>query len=205
MNQQQPASPTVQCLRTTICGFLLPFFLSAAGGNLEAARAAILELIDAYNARTLAELDLVGRIVGFSIVAMDNLRLSMTEDMSDTKVLRYRSNAVALSRAAEQARQILRVLQENRENTQAIPRPTVAPAAPPRPQPSRTPAALTPAMPLPPLPKDIETMKREARIMMGAFSKQGASSAIEMIPDPAAMAISAARAAIAAARRPSGA
>jgi hypothetical protein len=102
MNQQQPASPTVQCLRTTICGFLLPFFLSAAGGNLEAARAAILELIDAYNARTLAELDLVGRIVGFSIVAMDNLRLSMTEDMSDTKVLRYRSNAVALSRAAEQ-------------------------------------------------------------------------------------------------------
>jgi hypothetical protein len=206
MPHPDPASPTIHCLRTTICGFLLPFFLSAAGGNTATAQAAILELIDAYNARTITELDLVGRIVGFGIVAMDNLRLSMTQDMSDTKVLRYRSNAVALSRAAEQARQILHALQEKQETTLNIPRPAVAaapaPVTPPKLQPSRNNVAPIPATKglFASLSKDMETMQREARIMMGAFSKHGAS-AIQMTRDPSQMATSAAQAAVAAARR----
>jgi hypothetical protein len=210
MIQPEQAGPTVRCLRTTICGFLMPFFLAAAGGNPEAAQAAILELIDAYKPRTTAELDLVGRIVGFSIVAMDNLRLSMADDMSDTKVLRYRSNAVALSRATEQARKILQVLQEQRENTQEVPRPTIAVAPAPTKLPNQEPPCTTAATSAPvsraptSSQQEIETMKREARIMMGAFSKQGTggSTAIQMNPSPALMANSAARAAITAAKRP---
>jgi hypothetical protein len=244
MTQPEPASPAIvstpiNCIRATICGFLIPFFLTAAGGNLEAARAAILELIDAYNACTITELDLVGRIVGFSIVAMDNLRLSMTQDLSDTKVLRYRSNAVALSRAAEQARHILMVLQETREMTGNIPRPAIAaepqvqPATPPKPQPApnslfarasvaqaliaqapipqapipqvsvaQAPLTRGPATPAP-LPQDMEAMMREARIMLGAFSRHGApgASAIPAIPASAVMARSAAREAITALQR----
>lgn len=46
----------------------------------------IRQLINAYNPGSVTELDLAGRIVGFNIVAMDNLRLSMTQGLSDTKI-----------------------------------------------------------------------------------------------------------------------
>jgi hypothetical protein len=55
---------------------------------------------------TPTELDLVGRIIGFSVAAMDNLRLSMASDLSATKILRYRSNAVTLCRSSDQALKI---------------------------------------------------------------------------------------------------
>jgi hypothetical protein len=45
--------------------------------------------------------------------------------MSDTKILRYRSNAVALSRAGEQCRKILEAMQANRD---AAPQPVTVPA-----------------------------------------------------------------------------
>jgi hypothetical protein len=197
--------PAIECLRNTISGFLMPFFLAAAGGNPETARAAILALIGAYNAGNLAELDLAGRTVGFGIVAMDNLRLSMSDGMSDSKVLRYRSNAVSLSRAAEQARQILRALQDKQETTRAIPRPAVAAAPPPKPEPAR-PATAKVAAPNA-TPMDIEAMKREARIMMGAFSKHQAvgGAAILAVPNAMSLAKSAARAAVTAAVRPAAA
>jgi hypothetical protein len=208
MSQPDQASPTVDCLLTTICGFLLPFFLVGAGGNLAAARAAVLELIDAYSPNTPTELDLVGRIIGFSTAAMDNLRLSMSEGLSDTKVLRYRSNAVSLSRAAEQVRLILRAIQEKREIACKIPRPTVAAApnpSPPAPRPElpRIGGPVIPSAAANVLPMDIEAMKRDARVMMAAFSKQDAraTTAIAAIPNPTAFVKSAATAAIAAARR----
>jgi hypothetical protein len=128
MTHPERTGPTIDTLHATICDFLLPFLLTEAGGNVETARAAILQLIDAYNPNGTTELDLVGRLIGFSITSMDNLRLSMGEGLSDTKVLRYRSNAVSLSRAAEQARKVLHAVQGNQETTGQIPRP----ASPPR-------------------------------------------------------------------------
>jgi hypothetical protein len=198
--QPDQSNPTLDCLYATICGFILPFFLAAAGGNVKAARAAVAELIDAYNPATPTELDLVGRIIGFSIVAMDNLRLSMDDDLSTTKLLRYRSNAVSLSRASEQARVILQAIQAKRETTAQIPRPAVAAAPAPSP-PARTsdlPRATalsdrTSTVTATGAPVDFEAMKRDARVMMAAFSKQGAqaSTAIAAIPDSAAFAKSA--------------
>lgn len=190
-------TPTTVDVLETIIGFLLPFFLGAVNGNLHRARAAIAEMIGAYGASTPTELDLVGRIVGFSIVAMDNLRLSMTDGMSDTKILRYRCNAVTLGRASDRARKLLETLQSKPGSTGEVPRPAIA-AAPvaPAPAPAAAPlqAAAAAAPPgeqhAPIAPRaavhvtgggvskgdtiDIETSKHDARIRMQAFSKQGA-------------------------------
>jgi hypothetical protein len=100
------------CIFRTILDFMLPFFLEGAGGDVELARAAILELLDAYAPATMQELDLASRVIIFGIASMDNLRLSISDpSMSDTVKLRYRSNAVALSRSAEQCRAILEGVQ----------------------------------------------------------------------------------------------
>jgi hypothetical protein len=102
------------CICRTILDFMLPFFLAGAGGVVEVAHAAILELLDAYAPATMQELDLASRVIIFGITSMDNLRLSMSDPlMPDTVKLRYRSNAVALSRSAEQCRAILREMQAN--------------------------------------------------------------------------------------------
>jgi hypothetical protein len=126
MTQADPSVPATGDVFETIVGFLLPFFLTAANGNPDRARAAIAELLGAYGASTATEHDLVGRIIGFSIVAMDNLRLSMTNGMSDTKALRYRCNAVTLGRASDRARTLLEASQAKRGSAGKIPRPTVA-------------------------------------------------------------------------------
>ena len=54
-------------------------------------------------------------------------------------------------------------------------------------------------------PQDIEAMKRDARVMLGGFSRNALQgSAIPMIPDPAALAGATARDAVARALRPTG-
>jgi hypothetical protein len=217
INQPDTDPSAFDCVLGNIVGFMLPFFLVSAAGNAGLARAAIKELIDAYQASSPAELDLVGRIIGFSIAAMDNLRLSMAPDLSDTKVLRYRCNAVTLSRSSDQALKILEAVQARQEQSRKIPRPSVA-AAPPPPGRAATSTIPSPRLPSPLIAVssnagltnggvsefpaiDIETMKRDARIMMAAFSKSDThSTTIPAILDPAASAAAAARAAIAAAR-----
>jgi hypothetical protein len=172
-----PEPTTADCRFGTIIGFLLPFFLAAANGNPRTAKAAIKELIAAYHAATPVELDLVGRIIGFSTVAMDNLRLSMIPGLADTKVLRYRSNAAILSRSSDTARKMLEALQAGRTVKRDVPRPSVAPASAPQP-PTRLPAGEITGM-----ATDLETMKQDDRIMMAAFSRTGSAPALT----PAAM------------------
>jgi hypothetical protein len=220
INQPDTDPSIFDCILGNILGFMLPFFLVSAGGNTDLARAAIKELIDAYQASTPEQLDLVGRIIGFSTAALDNLRLSMAPDLSATKVLRYRCNAVTLSRSSDQALKILEAVQARKEQSQKIPRPSVA-AAPLPPARAATSTISAPRVPSPltavssnagltnggvsEFPAlNIETMKRDARIMMAAFSKNGTgSTTIPAMLDPAASAMAAARAAIATATRAS--
>ncbi len=223
INQPDTDPSAFDCILGNILGFMLPFFLVSAGGNTGQARAAIKELIDAHQASTPAELDLVGRIIGFSIAAMDNLRLSMAPDLSATKVLRYRCNAATLSRSSDQALKILEAVQARQEQSRKIPRPSVAAAPPPATRPAKSTMSALPVL-APPVPSlitaasssggpsnggvseiDLETMKRDARILMAAFSKNDthSSTTIPVMLDPAASAAAAARAAIAAARRAS--
>jgi hypothetical protein len=127
----------------------------------------------------------------------------MTQGMSDAKVLRYRSNAVALSRAGEQCRKILEAMQGNRkpaETPMTIPRPAIAAAPPPiarakPPIPQRSAS----------MPTDIDAMKRDARTLLGAFSNNGKppapTVAFPKIQDPAALVGAAVKDAIAASKR----
>jgi hypothetical protein len=233
MTHTTPEPTTMDLIYQNILGFMLPFFLSSAGGNAELACNTIRALAKAYNVATATELELVGRILGFNTVAMDNLRLSMNPEMSDTKVLRYRSNAVALSRAGEQCRKILEAMQANREPVQpqvtvpapvfpapTIPAPAIAAAPPPavKAQPAqsapRSAANKPGAQPASPqasadpsrigevslFPDDIETMKRQAREMLAAFSAPPAAI-FPNIPDSATLIDAAVRQALAAAKR----
>jgi len=214
----RPEPDAIDCIFEHILGFMLPFFMAGAGGDADLARAAITELAEAYNVASATELELVGRILGFSTVAMDNLRLSMNPEMSDTKVLRYRSNAVALSRAGEQCRKILEAVQANRKPAQqpmSIPRPAIvtapiAEAAKPKPQ-TQPPAPRVPESAMlsggvPLFPADLEAMKQGARVMLAAFAKDAGragetAASFSDIPDTAAMVGAAVREAIAASER----
>lgn len=208
MTQQEFQPTAIDCIVENIFDFMLPFFLSSAGGDADLARAAIRELAEAYNPATATEIELVGRILGFSTVAMDNLRLSMKPDLSDTKVLRYRSNAVALSRAGEQCRKILEAIQANRqpaEKPMTIPRPPIADAPPPLPkvQPSQAPQTAPHAAAL---PAEIEAMRRDARTLLAAFPNSAGPLAQPMvvfpnIQDPGVLVDAAVKQAIAAAKR----
>ena len=212
MSQPQPTA--IDCIFEHILGFMLPFLLSSAGGDANMVRTTIQDLAQAYNAATATELELVGRLLGFSIVAMDNLRLSMNRDMSDTKVLRYRSNAVALSRAGEQCRKILEVMQGNRKpaaKPMNIPSPSIAPAPPPNQAPEKNQqpriAAAVPSKPgsLSTCPAGSEAAKREARMLLAVFAQNGGTSALStttflQIPNPAAAVDAAVRQAFVTAR-----
>jgi hypothetical protein len=78
MTHSQPEPTTFDLIYQNILGFMLPFFLASAGGNADLACNTIRALAKSYNVAT--ELELVGRILGFSTVAMDNLRLSMNPE-----------------------------------------------------------------------------------------------------------------------------
>jgi hypothetical protein len=173
------------------CMLLMPFFLLGAGDDPEKARAAVADLLRAYNPASPQELDLAARIVGFSAAALDNLRLSMASpDFSDTKVLRYRSTAVSLSRSAEQCRKTLGTLQAEQ--------PALPVAAP-------QPPAVKPQTPLPPMTAArVDKAKGEARDILTGLARLGRAippgqgmTAIRIAPDPGAQITAAVTAALA--------
>jgi hypothetical protein len=203
---------TTDCIFEHILGFMLPFFITCAAGDAGLAREAIRELADAYDAATLTELEIVGRILGFSTVAMDNLRLSMAPEMSDTKRLRYRSNAVALSRAGEQCRKILEVIQGKRrpaDKPVEVPRPKIVPAPQarterPHPQPASAtePPVVVGGVPL--FPTDLEAMRQGARVMLAGFSEGSSGRGPAVFPfveDQGALLDAAVRQAVSEAKR----
>ncbi|HBK09153.1 MAG TPA: hypothetical protein DDZ81_25390 [Acetobacteraceae bacterium] len=126
------------------CTTLMPFALLASNDDPAKARATITAMIQAYNPADTIELGLIGRIVGFSLAAMENLRLSMADPhMPDAKVLRCRASAASLSRSAEQCRAALNALR-------AAPKPEQRPPAPPK---ARAPLSR---------PSDAQTAKAES-------------------------------------------
>lgn len=224
--QPEPEMIPSDCIFQTILTFLLPFFLIGAEGDANLAGAAIFELIDAYDAATVKELDLAGRIIAFSTIAMDNLRLSMSDpEMSHTKILQYRGNAVALSRMAEQCRTVLDAMQARRQQTRMplgmqaaasmaamAPLAAAQPVEPPKPQPSASapaerpdPAQASQVLEAGREITDIESMKLNARRMIEALHAQGSSISDmvdPLLPDPSAAAKAAADSMLAAAGIP---
>ena len=155
-----------------ICVLLMPFFLISAGDDPEKARGAVSDLLHIYEPANVQELDLAARVVGFSVVALDSLRLSIADrNLSDTTVLRYRSNAVSLSRSSDQCRAALKKLRSERLAQQY-------------------PATFKLRHPLPPMTAArIEKAKGEARELLTSLARLGAgtdqgTTAISATPDP---------------------
>jgi hypothetical protein len=181
----EEVAAAVDLIFEAILGFLLPIFLTTAGGDPVAARSAVLELIDAYGVTTVRQLILVGRIMALSTAAMDDLRRSMVDPaMPDAKVLRLRNNAVALNRTADRCQKALEMLQ-------APQRPATRPAAvaaqrPAVPPPAAVWPAAQPATATEPKPDvtngaggaeaDVATMRQEVGAILAAAERAPASA-----------------------------
>jgi hypothetical protein len=98
-----------------VLAFVVPFFLTGAGADPDSARRAVADLLESYGPATDQDLLLAAEIVAFSLPTLDNLGRSVADPaMSITTRLRLRSNANALSRAAERNRQNLRRAKQGR-------------------------------------------------------------------------------------------
>jgi hypothetical protein len=86
---------------------LAPMFLAASGDEISYARMAALETVNAYRARTHADLIAVAQVIAFGLAALGSLSLSMADNLSLSMTLRLRGNANACNRSAEQNRRAL--------------------------------------------------------------------------------------------------
>jgi hypothetical protein len=131
---------------------LMPFYLGASHGDQDLARDAIAAMLETFNPKSVREVDLAGRVISFSTVAMDSLGLSMRQGLSEARIMRYRANAIALEKAAGRCEARLLALQAARKSaaTQpaAAPKPAAAQHAAPQPA-APQPAAPQPAAPQP--------------------------------------------------------
>jgi hypothetical protein len=184
MSHASSQTNSIDCLFITILGAIVPFHLVGNDGDVATIQAAVLELVEGYAAANAPELDLVGRMIGFGTAVMDNLRLSARSGLSDSKILRYRSNAIALNRSAEQCRKTLEAMQAKRlqhDETATVPLPVRA-AAPTPSQPHPLPELVSEVEGDPAFATDIETMRRNTRAMladMQAWGKQQQHEAAE--------------------------
>jgi hypothetical protein len=94
-------------LMALIVSFLVPMFLPVSGGNINYARMAAIETVNAYRIRNQGDLIAIAQIIAFGLAALGSLSLSMADDISLSMTLRLRGNANALNRAAEQNRRAL--------------------------------------------------------------------------------------------------
>jgi hypothetical protein len=99
----------------TILARLAVLFLTAAGGDTEAARQAALHMLHAYHPETEDELRVAANIVVFSFQALEALSQAAAPDLPLTRILRLRSGAVSLSRESAKAERRLAQLQKARQ------------------------------------------------------------------------------------------
>jgi hypothetical protein len=95
-------------LMNLVVACLAPMFLSVTSGDINFARMAAIETVNAYRARDHMDLIAIAQIIGFGLAALGSLSLSMADDISLAMTLRLRGNANALNRSAEQNRRALR-------------------------------------------------------------------------------------------------
>jgi hypothetical protein len=112
----------------TILARLALLFLSAAAGDMAAARDAAARMLAEHQPQTEDELRLAANIIGFSFHALQALGQAMTPDMPLNRVLRLRGSAVSLSRESHKAQRRLDLVRSAR-GTQ--PTTETAPQAPP--------------------------------------------------------------------------
>jgi hypothetical protein len=146
----------------TIIGPLVPWFLTAAAGDITAARHTVISMLASYHVETEEELRLAAEIVSFSFGVMAALSKSMDPDLPLNAVLRLRGSANALHRSKHQCQRVLDRLRKERRTAVAAPKP---PPPAPNVSPNQTVTALTstPAQPAPTQPHPEFTLSRQQR------------------------------------------
>jgi hypothetical protein len=125
-------------LMNLIIALLAPMFLGISAGDVNLARMAAIETVNAYRVQNHADLIAVAQIVAFGLAALGSLSMSMADDISLSMALRLRANANGLNRSAEQNR---RALQRSHHDDPAPHRMAPEPhrmAAEPEPEPADT-------------------------------------------------------------------
>jgi hypothetical protein len=114
MTETTPTQPTDEApahpgdlLLALIIALLAPMFLTASGSDINLARLAAFETVNAYRARSQADLITIAQIISCGLAALGSLGLSMADDLSLPMILRLRGNAVALNRTVDQNRRAL--------------------------------------------------------------------------------------------------
>jgi hypothetical protein len=113
-------------------GLLAPLLMSGTVTDPARAHRAAEQAIAQYQAGTQGELLTISQIVAFALTAIDNLRLSMPDDVSLTMKLRLRGNANALNRASLHATKALDKARADADPIWAEP-PETTPIEPPEP------------------------------------------------------------------------
>ncbi len=111
-------------IETILCR-MVPCFLIAACGNVEAARQAAKSLLSSYNVATEEELGLATEIACFGLGALEALSQSMDPDLPLKDVLRLRGSANAQHRSGYQCQRTLDKLRKERRIAAAGDRQTV--------------------------------------------------------------------------------
>jgi hypothetical protein len=96
-----PDQHPADILLTVVVTLLAPMFITASGGNLELARNAALETINAHRVRNHVTLLAIAKVIGFGLATLGSLSLSMMDDLPVPLILRLRGNANALDRSAD--------------------------------------------------------------------------------------------------------
>jgi hypothetical protein len=135
------ASPS-DAFMNLIVTVLTPMFLAAASGNLNQARAAAIQTVNAYTGRDAASLLLIAQSIAFSLAVLSSISLSMAESIPIVLILRLRGNAASLHRAGDKCR---RALAETAPETADL-------------------ATADAPMPMPESPLDIPTPKTSPRL-----------------------------------------
>lgn len=103
-----PNPTSMELALKSICLTLMAYVLPAADGDPAKASALIADMVQAHAPADLVEMDLAGRLVSFSLGAMDSMRLSIADpDLPAAQILRHRTTAAGLSRSAEKCRSAL--------------------------------------------------------------------------------------------------
>jgi hypothetical protein len=97
-----------------LLGLLAPLLMAGGMTDIHLARLAATEAITAYRVDGPGELVTIGQIVAFALAALDNLRLSMTADLSLSMKLKLRGNANALNRCARDNTNLLQKARRKR-------------------------------------------------------------------------------------------
>jgi hypothetical protein len=98
----------------TVLDLLAPYFLTAAHGDMPAAREAAAGMLADYNAETQEEMLLATEIISLRLQVLQALRDAAAPDLPMDVVIRLRSLAVSLARSAWQNQRKLDGLQSQR-------------------------------------------------------------------------------------------